>query len=158
MKALIVKTEGAVEPIEVDGLRDKQRAVGGYIEYFGVFEDRGFTIIINEDGLFTCPPNRAIFGDASLEEAGYLSQFSHEYRPVRDGELYAILCGDFLVVGFDPATCEERDLTPEAEAIAREMFERGASGLASGLIAASAVKTGAAPSAEDVAFLAEALA
>ena len=153
MKALIVKTEGAVEPIEIDGLRDKQRAVGGCIEYFGVFEDRGFTVIINEDGLFTCPPNRAIFGDASLEEAGYLSQFSHEYRPVRDGELYAILCGDFLVVGFDPATCEERDLTPEAEAAAREMFERGASGPASGLIAAVALKRNAVLSAEDVAFL-----
>ena len=112
MKALIVKTEGAVEPIEIDGLRDKQRAVGGCIEYFGVFEDRGFTVIINEDGLFTCPPNRAIFGDASLEEAGYLSQFSHEYRPVRDGELYAILCGDFLVVGFDPA--DARRARPDA--------------------------------------------
>lgn len=55
MKALIVKTEGAVESIEIDGLRDKQRAVGGCIEYFGVFEDRGFTVIINEDGLFHLP-------------------------------------------------------------------------------------------------------
>lgn len=133
MKALIVKTEGAVESIEIDGLRDKQRAVGGCIEYFGVFEDRGFTVIINEDGLFTCPPNRAIFGDKGSEEAGYLSQFSHEY--------------------FDPATREERDLTPEAEAAAREMFERGASGPASGLIAAVALKRNAVLSAEDVAFL-----
>ena len=49
-----------------------------------------------------------------MAELGYLSQmdFSHA---VAEGELYSIVFGDMVCVGFDPETGEDRDIT-DAEA------------------------------------------
>lgn len=32
---------------------------------------------MNEEGLFTCPPNRAIFATEEMAKAGYLSQLDY---------------------------------------------------------------------------------
>lgn len=47
-----------------------------------------------------------------MAEAGCLSQmdFSHA---VAEGELYSIVFGDMVCVGFDPETGEDRDITDE---------------------------------------------
>ena len=45
---------------------------------------------------------------------GYLSQMDYSHV-VEEGELYSIVFGDMVCVGFDPETGEDRDIT-DAEA------------------------------------------
>ena len=73
------------------------------------------TVYCNEEGLLPgsgCAPNRAIYADAAMTEAGYASQ-DDSSRPVEPGELYHIAYGDMVCVGFDPETGEDRDITTE---------------------------------------------
>lgn len=89
---------------------DLQRLVGGNIEPFDVIFGEGISLYVNEEGLFTCPPNRAVYATKGMEEAGYLSMMDYS-SPVKEGELYSILCGDLVAVGFDFETGENRDLS-----------------------------------------------
>lgn len=102
--------------IEVDEtgstLHDLQRLVGGNIEPFDVIFGEGISLYVNEEGLFTCPPNRAVYATKGMEEAGYLSMMDYS-SPVKEGELYSILCGDLVAVGFDFETGENRDLSAD---------------------------------------------
>lgn len=108
MKGMLIPTNGnPVEiGIEVDEtgstLHDLQRLVGGNIEPFDVIFGEGISLYVNEEGLFTCPPNRAVYATKGMEEAG-----------VKEGELYSILCGDLVAVGFDFETGENRDLSAD---------------------------------------------
>lgn len=63
-----------------------------------------------EEGLFTCPPNRAIFATEEMAKAGYLSQLDYS-KVVEMGDFYTVLNGDIVAVGFDPETGESRSLT-----------------------------------------------
>lgn len=65
---------------------------------------------MNEEGLFTCPPNRAIFATEEMAKAGYLSQLDYS-KVVEMGDFYTVLNGDIVAVGFDPETGESRSLT-----------------------------------------------
>lgn len=65
---------------------------------------------VNEEGLFTCPPNRAIFATEEMAKAGYLSQLDYS-KVVEMGDFYTVLNGDIVAVGFDPETGESRSLT-----------------------------------------------
>lgn len=58
---------------------------------------------MNEEGLFTCPPNRAIFATEEMTKAGYLSQLDYS-TVVEMGDFYTVLNGDIVAVGFDPET------------------------------------------------------
>ncbi|MCR0235694.1 DUF3846 domain-containing protein, partial [[Clostridium] innocuum] len=82
----------------------------GNIEPFDVIFGEGISLYVNEEGLFTCPPNRAVYATKGMEEAGYLSMMDYS-SPVKEGELYSILCGDLVAVGFDFETGENRDLS-----------------------------------------------
>lgn len=144
-RALHITTEGPINEVEVNGLSDLQKLVGGCIEPFGVFEDRGWTIYVNEEGLYRCQPNRAIFADEGLVDAGYLSQFSDSAEVVKKDELYYILFGDIVVVGFDPVTGEDKSLTPEQMDEVRAMFSTPEMGPGSGYLAAVSVKMGTVP-------------
>ncbi|WP_195478999.1 DUF3846 domain-containing protein [Coprococcus comes] len=42
-------------------LKSLQALVGGNIETFDIAFGEGVSLYVNEEGLFTCPPNRAIF-------------------------------------------------------------------------------------------------
>ena len=107
MKGMLIPTNE--NPVEIDikvdeegsTLHDLQRLVGGNIEPFDVIFGEGISLYVNEEGLFTCPPNRAVYATKGMEEAGYLSMMVSmmDYgSPVKEGELYSILCGD-LVAG-----------------------------------------------------------
>ena len=65
---------------------------------------------MNEEGLGNCPPNRAVYATRNMVEEGYLSQMDYT-SVVKEGELYTILWGDIVAVGFDPETGMDRDLT-----------------------------------------------
>lgn len=64
MKGMLIPTNG--NPVEIDikvdeegsTLHDLQRLVGGNIEPFDVIFGEGISLYVNEEGLFTCPPNR----------------------------------------------------------------------------------------------------
>lgn len=127
MKAMLIPVYG--EPLEIELVEDAngstlhamQQAVGGNIEPFTpLFEDSP-TLYVNDEGLSTCQPNRAIYATREMAQAGYLSQidfFSH----VEEGELYTILYGNIVAVGFDPETGDSCDITPEEMARVTDYF------------------------------------
>jgi len=81
-----------------------------------IFEDAP-AVYVNEEGLLGASidtANRAIYATRRMAEMGYLSQMDYS-RVVEEGELYSIVFGDMVCVGFDPETGEDRDIT-DAEA------------------------------------------
>lgn len=116
MKGVLIPTDGAPRPIDIqkdsDGsaLSSLQQLVGGNIEAFSVIFGDGICVYVNEEGLYSCPPNRAVYATQGMEEAGYISQLDYDHA-VREGELYTVLFGDLVAVGYDPETGEDRDLT-----------------------------------------------
>lgn len=84
--------------------------MGGNIETFDIAFGEGVSLYVNEEGLFTCPPNRAIFATEEMAKAGYLSQLDYS-KVVEMGDFYTVLNGDIVAVGFDPETGKSRSLT-----------------------------------------------
>ena len=91
-------------------LKPLQALVGGNIETFDIAFGEGVSLYVNEEGLFTCPPNRAIFATEEMAKAGYLSRLDYS-KVVEMGDFYTVLNGDIVAVGFDPETGESRSLT-----------------------------------------------
>lgn len=91
-------------------LKPLQALVGGNIETFDIAFGEEVSLYVNEEGLFTCPPNRAIFATEEMAKAGYLSQLDYS-KVVEMGDFYTVLNGDIVAVGFDPETGESRSLT-----------------------------------------------
>lgn len=58
-------------------LKPLQALVGGNIETFDIAFGEGVSLYVNGEGLFTCPPNRAIFATEEMAKAGYLSQLDY---------------------------------------------------------------------------------
>lgn len=111
MKAILVPVGAMPRVIEVDGLKDMQKAVGGCIEPCSwVFGDEP-AVYVNEEGKFTCEPNRAIYATAADEGC-----VKWDGSTVHEGDVLDILFGDVVCVGFDPETGESRDVTDEEAA------------------------------------------
>lgn len=116
IRAMLIAT--GEPPREVTLLPDKngstlkslQALVGGNIETFDIAFGEEVSLYVNEEGLFTCPPNRAIFATEEMAKAGYLSQLDYS-KVVEMGDFYTVLNGDIVAVGFDPETGENRSLT-----------------------------------------------
>lgn len=93
MKGMLIPVDG--EPKEIDIEQDNegstldslQRLVGGNIEPFDVIFGDGISVYVNEEGLFTCPPNRAIY--ATKAHGGY-------WLPIADGFLNSCEAGRTL--------------------------------------------------------------
>lgn len=107
IRAMLIAT--GEPPREVTLLPDKngstlkslQALVGGNIETFDIAFGEDVSLYVNEEGLFTCPPNRAIFATEEMAKAGYLSQLDYS-KVVEMGDFYTVLNGDIVAVGFDP--------------------------------------------------------
>lgn len=92
MKGMLIPTNG--NPVEIDievdetgsTLHDLQRLVGGNIEPFDVIFGEGISLYVNEEGLFTCPPNRAVYATKGMEEAASPSRgrLRHRVPPPRN--------------------------------------------------------------------------
>ena len=91
-------------------LQSLQALVGGNIKTFDIAFGEDVSLYVNKEGLFTCPPNRAIFATEEMAKAGYLSQLDYS-KVVEMGDFYTVLNGDIVAVGFDPETGESRSLT-----------------------------------------------
>lgn len=127
MKGLLIKKDEFPREIDIEvnedgsALRSLQGLVGGNIDAFDVLFDDGVSLYINEEGLFTCPPNRAIFATEHMEQAGFLSQMDYSHV-VQKGELYTVLHGDIVAVGFDCETGADRDLTADEMRTVKDYF------------------------------------
>ena len=118
IRAMLIAT--GEPPREVTLLPDKngstlkplQALVGGNIETFDIAFGEEVSLYVNEEGLFTCPPNRAIFATEEMAKAGYLSQLDYsidpetgESRSLTDGES-ARVEGYFTVIS-EPGSGEK---------------------------------------------------
>lgn len=77
-------------------LKPLQALVGGNIETFDIAFGEGVSLYVNEEGLFTCPPNRAIFATEEMAKAGYLSQLDYSKvvaMPDNERLTYLDTCG-----------------------------------------------------------------
>lgn len=104
-------------------LHGLQACVGGPIEPAGYIFGDAPAVYVNEEGLLTASldtANRAIYATREMAEMGYLSQMDYSHA-VEEGELYSIVFGDMVCVGFDPETGEDRDIT---DAEAERVMER----------------------------------
>lgn len=116
-----------------------QGLVGGDVEFFDVLFGENPVLIVNENGIAErLQPNRAVFASREMKETGYLS-FNDLSRPVREGELYAVLYGPIVAVSYGEDG-NARDITEdEFEALKREF---GGAERYSGLEAVAAVRNG----------------
>lgn len=98
-----------IEPDE-DGsyLNTLQDLVHGLIDTSDVLYGETPLLWVNEEGLFTQEPNRAVYANKRMEDLGYLSQFTG--KPVKSGELHSVLFGDIVAVSYDEEQ-NPRDIT-----------------------------------------------
>lgn len=147
MKGVLIPTDGAPRPIDIQKdsngstLRSLQKLVGGSIEAFPVIFGDDICVYVNEEGLYNCPPNRAVYATHGMEEAGYISQLDYDHA-VKEGELYTVLFGDLVAVGFDPETGEDRDLTDSEVQTVSDYFTK-VSAPGSGFREVLAIQSGA---------------
>lgn len=149
VRALVIPVGG--EPytvlLEKDGegscLDDLQDLVGGCIDIFGAPVVEGVDLYVNDEGIYGCMPNRAIFATPQMELDGYLSQLNMT-EVSREDELYAVLFGNIVCVGCDEETGECRDLTEDEECRAWSYFTEVSRPL-SGIAAVQAIKGGERP-------------
>ena len=72
MEALLIPVDGT--PVTIDlkedaggsTLRELQRLVGGSIEPLNVLFGEEISIYVNEEGLYSCPPNRAVYATKQM--------------------------------------------------------------------------------------------
>ena len=111
MRAILVPVGEMPRTIEVEGLRDLQRAVSGPIEACSwIFGDEPAVYVGEESKLGGFEPNRAIYATAADEGCA-----RWDGTTVHEGDVLDIVYGDFVCIGFDGETGEDRDIT-EAEA------------------------------------------
>ena len=137
MKAMLVPCGEMPRIVEIDGLEDMQKAVGGFIEPCPwVFSDKP-SVYVNEEGKFTCPPNRAVYATEGDE-----GNVRWDGSKVKRGDLLDVLYGDILCVGFDAETGEDRDITDEeVECVMRRFGTRRS--IESGMLEVLCVQFGA---------------
>ena len=143
MRGLLISTDQ--EPVFIDIKQDEhgstldalQKLVEGIIRPFDVLFGSNITLYVNDEGLYTCPPNRAIYATKAMEEEGYLSQMDYAHV-AKEGELYTILFGNIVAVGFDPESGDNRDLTYDEAEMVSDYFTK-VSGPGSGIKEALAI-------------------
>lgn len=93
------------KPFEVwidknNSLAELQDLVNGNVDVLRVLGN-GVDLWVNDEGLINgSQPNRAIYATKHMEEVGYLDQLTFDH-PVKEGELYSLICGDFVAFGVD---------------------------------------------------------
>lgn len=132
MRAALIPVGEEPRIIEMENtLQEMQAAVGGNIEVFDVLFEGKPCLYVNEEGIYECKPNRAVYATKDMEEAGYLSQM-HPNEVVKEGELYTILFGNILAVSYDvdeEGELVERDITDEEFEKVKKVFVDRESGM-----------------------------
>lgn len=114
-------------------LKALQREVEGLIAPCGYPFPYEIALYVNDEGLYGCMPNRAVYATAEMAEAGCLSEI--DGSPLSEGDLATVIFGQAVAVGFDPETGEDVDLTDEqADLVKRTFSESGPSRSCSGVL------------------------
>ena len=99
-------------------LKALQRQVEGWIEYVPWAANGRTHLIVNEEGLFRCRPNRVLFQTSEMVKEGYGSQLTGQ--AAEEDEAVLILFGPVLAVAFDETVDEDgcpdevyRDITED---------------------------------------------
>lgn len=125
-RALLIPVDDVPRPVDVDGLADLQRLVGGYVDaatwVFG--PDSGIVAYLDDEGKFTQPPNRAVYAEADGTR--------WDGTPIHVGDVLDILHGPIVCVG-DDGEGGDADLTDEQIETVMERF--GADTVGSRLLA-----------------------
>ena len=154
---ILVPEGGDPRPVELgkdagsvgDSLR---RLVGGSFDVLSIVIP-GVDLWVNDDATSTQGPNRAVYATKAMEERGYLSQIDFEHVSA-EGELYTILSGPVVALGFDPDTGESVSLTDaQAKAVGEYFTETSPAG--SGLLEALRLRLGVSPFGADPTDLAD---
>lgn len=113
--------------IEIDGARDIMSHVGGTID-----EASGYlppdalpfnlSMYVNDEGLYSCQPNRAFYATESMEHEGYYSAI--DGKPVVSGLPSSLLFGNIVITGFNPETGEDKSLSAGEMMDAMNYFQR----------------------------------
>lgn len=114
IQAVLVPVGFDPAAIEIDGTRDIMSHVGGIID-----EASGYlppdalpfnlSMYVNDEGLYSCQPNRAFYATESMEHEGYYSAI--DGKPVVAGLPSSLLFGNIVITGFDPETGEDKSLS-----------------------------------------------
>lgn len=96
------------------------RLVGGCFDTLPIVIP-GVDLWVNDDGTSEFGPNRAIYATRAMEERGCLSQIDYRHVPA-EGELYTILHGPIVALGFDPDSGASVSLTEEQAETVTEYF------------------------------------
>ena len=114
---------------------------GGFVDPFNALYGASITLYVNDNGIAEGQhPNRAVYANERMQEMRYLSMMAPtSFRAgddgcVRKGDLYTVLFGPIVAVGYDPDTGADRDLEPEElEAVMRDFGDGAPMGPGSGL-------------------------
>lgn len=113
--------------IEINGARDIMSHVGGIID-----EASGYlppdalpfnlSMYVNDEGLYSCQPNRAFYATESMEHEGYYSAI--DGKPVVSGLPSSLLFGNIVITGYDPESGEDKSLSAGEMMDAMNYFQR----------------------------------
>lgn len=113
--------------IEIDDTSDIMSHVGGIID-----EASGYlppdalpfhlSMYVNDEGLYSCQPNRAFYATESMEHEGYYSAI--DGKPVVSGLPSSLLFGNIVITGFNPETGEDKSLSAGEMMDAMNYFQR----------------------------------
>lgn len=127
IKAVLVQVGSDPVAIEIDGTRDIMSHVGGIID-----EASGYlppdalpfnlSMYVNDEGLYSCQPNRAFYATESMEHEGYYSAI--DGKPVVAGLPSSLLFGNIVITGFNPETGEDKSLSAGELMDAMNYFQR----------------------------------
>lgn len=113
--------------IEINRARDIMSHVGGIID-----EASGYlppdalpfnlSMYVNDEGLYSCQPNRAFYATESMEHEGYYSAI--DGKPVVSGLPSSLLFGNIVITGYDPESGEDKSLSAGEMMDAMNYFQR----------------------------------
>lgn len=127
IKAVLVQVGLDPVAIEIDGTRDIMSHVGGIIDEASGYlppDALPFNLLmyVNDEGLYSCQPNRAFYATESMEHEGYYSAI--DGKPVVAGLPSSLLFGNIVMTGFNPETGEDKSLSAGELMDAMNYFQR----------------------------------
>lgn len=113
--------------IEINGAQDIMSHVGGIIDKASGYLPPdalpfNLSMYVNDEGLYSCQPNRAFYATESMEHEEYYSAI--DGKPVVSGLPTSLLFGNIVITGFNPETGEDKSLSAGEMMDAMNYFQR----------------------------------
>ena len=114
IRAVLVPVGQDPVTIVINGSQDIMDQVGGIFDNASGYLPPdalpfNLSMYVNDEGLYTCQPNRAFYATEIMEREGYFSTI--DGKPAVAGLPTSVLYGNIVVTGFNPATGEDVSLS-----------------------------------------------